>query len=316
MSKIITSEQAAALIKDESTIAIGGMGLGGWPEEIAQSLEKRFLETGQPRNLSIKQGSAIGDWKERGTTRWGHEGLVKKWAGAHIGSSFGLSNLVRENKISAHCLPQGVIVNLWREIAAHRPGLITKVGLDTFVDPRLEGGKLNDVTTEEIVKVVEFEGEEWLFYKAFPVDVALLRGTIADENGNITMDNEGWKYEALQIAEATKNTGGIVIVQVEYLAKAGTLHPKKVQIPGVMVDYVVVATKKEACWQTEGTYFNPAFSGDIKVPLQAVKAMPLTERKIIGRRCAMELNKNAVVNLGYGIPTFVAAVAAEEFFQR
>lgn len=312
MAKIITSEQAAALIKDNSTIAIGGMGLGGWPEEVAQSIEKRFLETGEPKYLSIKQGSAIGDWKERGTTRWGHEGLVKKWAGAHIGSSHGLSSLVLKNKISAHCLPQGVVVNLWREIAAHRAGLITKVGLGTFIDPRLEGGKLNSVTNEDLVKVVEFEGEEWLFYKAFPVDFALLRGTVADENGNITIENEGWKYEALQIAEAAKNTGGVVIVQVEYLAKAGTLHPKKVQVPGVMVDYVVVATKQEACWQTEGTYYNPAFSGDIKVPLMAIEPLSLNERKIIGRRCSMELKKNMIVNLGYGIPTFVASVAAEE----
>ncbi len=312
MTKIITAEQAAAMIKDGSTLAFGCMGLGGWPEEIAQALEKRFLETGYPRDLSLKQGAATGDWKERGTTRWGHEGLVKKWSGAHIGSSAGMARLVRENKISAHCLPQGVIVNLWREIAAHRPGLITKVGLGTFVDPRLEGGKMNSGTTEELVKVVEFEGEEYLFYKSFPVDVAIIRGTTADENGNMTMDKEGWFYEALPIAQATKNTGGIVIIQVEYLAKAGTLHPKQVKVPGALVDYVVVATKQEACWQTEGLYFDPSFAGDVKIPLDAVPQMPLDDRKIIARRAAMELVPGAIVNLGYGMPADVASIAAEE----
>jgi propionate CoA-transferase len=312
MSKIITAKEAAALIKDGSTVAIGAMGLGGWPEEVAQAIEKRFFETGHPRDISIKQGCATGDWKERGVNRLGHEGLVKKWAGAHIGSSKNMNKLMRENKISAHCLPQGVIVNLWREIAAHRPGLITKVGLGTFVDPRLEGGKMNSVTTEDLVKIVEFEGEEYLFYKSFPVDVALIRGTTADENGNMTMCNEGWLYESLPIAQATKNTGGIVIIQVEYLAKAGTLHPKKVKVPGALVDYIVVATKKEACWQTEGLYFDPSFSGDIKIPLEAVPKLPLSDRKVIARRANMELVRNAIVNLGYGLPADVATVAAEE----
>lgn len=312
MSKVITAMQAVALIKDYATVGIGAMGLGGWPEELAQAMEKSFLETGHPKDLSIKQGAATGDWKERGTTRWGHEGMIKKWAGAHIGSSAGMSRLVGENKIQAHCLPQGVIVNLWREIAAHRPGLLTKVGLNTFVDPRLDGGKMNAMTNEEIVKLVEFEGEEWLFYKSFSLDVALIRCTTADENGNLTMDNEGWLYEALPMAEAAKNSGGIVIAQVEYLAKNGTLHPKHVKVPGTLVDYIVVAEKKESCWQTEGLYFDPAFSGDIKVPLEAIPVLPMNERKIISRRSALELKSNTVVNLGYGMPADIAAVAAEE----
>ena len=312
MSKLITADAAAALVKDGATVAIGAMGLGGWPEEIAQAIEKRFLESDHPRDLNIKQGSATGDWKERGITRFGHEGLVKKWAAAHIGSAAAMNKLVRENKIETHCLPQGVIVNLWREIAAHRPGLLTKVGLYTFVDPRLEGGKMNSITTEDLVKVVEFEGEEWLFYKSFPVDVALIRGTVADVNGNMTMQNEGWLYEALPIAQATKNSGGIVIAQVEYLAKEGTLHPKLVKVPGVLVDYIVVATQQEACWQTEGLYFNPSFSGDLKIPLDSIPKVPLSGRKVIARRAAMELKKNMIVNLGYGVPADVAAIAAEE----
>ncbi|MDX9871447.1 MAG: CoA-transferase [Clostridia bacterium] len=312
MSKVITAEQAIDVIKDGSTIAIGGMGLGGWPEELAKTLENKFLETGHPRDLSVKQGAAIGDWGDRGTIRWGHEGIVKKWAGAHIGAAGPLNKLVREGKVQAHCLPQGVILHLWREIAAHRPGLITKVGLGTFVDPRLEGGRMNNATTEELVKVVEFENEEWLFYKTFSIDVALIRGTTADENGNLTLDKEGIMYEALQIAQATKNTGGIVIAQCEYLAKASTLHPKQVRVPGIMVDYVVQARDKDNCWQTEGLYYEPAFSGDIKIPLEAIPRLPMNERKIIARRCAMELTSNTIVNLGFGMPADVSSVAVEE----
>lgn len=312
MSKIRTADQAAELINDGATVAASGMGLAGWAEEVAQAIEKRYLETGYPRNITFVHGSAIGDWKERGTTRLGYEGLVKRWIGAHIGSSPRMSKLVAENKIEAYNLPQGVIIQLWREIAAKRPGLITKVGLGTYVDPRLEGAKMNLLTKEEIVKLVEFEGEEWLFYKSFPIDVALIRGTVADEKGNLTMDKEGLLAEALPLAQATKNSGGIVIAQVEHVVKANSLHPKQVKVPGILVDYIVVATKPENHWQTEGLYFSPVFAGDIKVPLNAIPELPLDERKIIARRAAMELIPGAVVNLGVGIPTDVAAIAAEE----
>ncbi len=312
MSKIISAKEAAYLIKDNDTVAFGAMGLSGWAEEIAQEIEKRFLETGEPKNLTLKQGSATGDWKERGVTRLGHEGLVKKWAAAHIGSAAKLNALVRENKIETHCLPQGCIVNLWREIAAKRPGLITKVGLNTYVDPRLGGGKMNEATTEDLVELIELNGEEWLWYKPFNVNVALLRGTTADINGNMTMEKEQLITEALAIAQATKNTGGIVIAQVEYLAKEGTLHPRNVKVPGVLVDYVVKATKKEACWQTEGLYYEPSFSGDIKIPLNDIPAIPLGPDKVITRRASMELEKDMIVNLGFGMPAQVATIAAEE----
>lgn len=312
MTEVITAEEAAYLIEDENTVGISTMGLAGWPEEVAQEIEKRYLETGKPRNLTLKQGSACGDWKERGVTRFGHEGLVAFWDAAHIGSAFQLNELVLKNKIKSHCLPQGVIVNLWREIAAGRPGIITKVGLNTFVDPRLEGGKLNEVTTEDIAELIELNGEEWLYYKSFPVDVALIRGTECDENGNLTMRKEGFINEALALAEATKNSGGIVIAQVEHLAKAGTLHPKRVEVPGALVDYVVKATKKEACWQTEGLYYEPSFAGEMKIPLGSLPKLALEENKVIARRSASELEEGAMVNLGFGMPADVASVAAEE----
>lgn len=314
MATFVTAQEAAKLIPDGATVGLAGMGLSGWPEEVACAMRDQFKETGHPCNLNLKQGSAMGDWKERGVTRLGEagEGLITRWSGAHIGSAFSLNELVRQNKIQCHCLPQGVIINLWREIAAGRPGLMTKVGLGTFVDPRIEGGKMNSATTDELVELVEFRGEEYLFYKSFPVDVALLRGTTADENGNITFEHESVLNEGLAVAMATRNSGGIVIVQVEHVTKRGTMNPKEVKIPGILVDYVVQATDKNACWQTEGVYFEPAFSGQVKKPLNALPVLPLTDRKIICRRCAMELRAGSVTNLGVGIPADVASVIAEE----
>ena len=336
MAKFITAQEAAKLIPDGATVGFAGMGLSGWPEEIACAIRDNFKETGHPRDLDLKQGSALGDWgygnqfegwdrtrrpggpdKEhgnRGITRLGEAGpgLVAKWSAAHIGSAFALTELVRQNKIQCHCLPQGVIVNLWREIAAGRPGLMTKIGLGTFVDPRIEGGKMNEVTTEDLVELVEFQGEEYLFYKSFPVNVAILRGTTADENGNITFEHESMMNEGLSVAMAAKNTGGIVIVQVESVTKGGTMNPKEVKIPGILVDYVVQATDPMACWQAEGVYFEPAFSGQIRKPMDALPRLPLGDRKIICRRCAMELKPGAIANLGVGIPADVASVVAEE----
>ncbi|MBU4438248.1 MAG: acyl CoA:acetate/3-ketoacid CoA transferase, partial [Firmicutes bacterium] len=270
MAKFISAAEAAKLIPDGATVGVAGMGLAGWPEEVAVAIADNFKETGHPCNLTMKQGSAMGDWRERGMTRLGLEGLVTKWSAAHIGSAFAMNDLVRANKMACHCLPQGVIVNLWREIAAKRPGLITKVGLGTFVDPRLEGGKMNKITTEDLVELIDFNGEEYLFYKSFKLDVAMLRGTTADENGNITFENEGPINEGLAVAQAAKNSGGIVIVQVEYQALKNTLKPKDVKIPGALVDYVVVATDKNACWQTEGLYYEPAFAGNLRKPLSAI----------------------------------------------
>jgi propionate CoA-transferase len=288
------------------------MGLNGWPEEIALAIATKYHETGHPKGINLKQGSAMGDWKERGVTRLGEPGLVAKWSAAHIGSAFSLNELVLANKIACHCLPQGVIVNLWREIAAGRDGLMTKVGLGTFVDPRNGGGKMNDMTTEDLVELRVFQDKEYLFYKGFPVDVALLRGTTADMDGNISFEKDGFINEGPEVAMAAHNTGGIVIVQVERTTMAGTIRPKDVKIPGVIVDYVVEATMREACWQTEGTYYEPAFSGEIRKPLDRIRPLPLGERKCIARRCAAELHAGDIVNLGVGIPSDVASVIAEE----
>ncbi len=313
MAQFITAQEAARLIPDGATVGIAGMGLSGWAEEVGRAIRDSYRETGHPCDLTLKQGCAMGDWKTRGVTVLGEAGpgLVTNWSAAHIGSAFSLNEQVQAGQIKCHCLPQGVIINLWREIAAGRPGLITKVGLGTFVDPRVEGGRMNPETTEDACELIEFDGEEYLFYRSFPLDVAILRGTTADEKGNISFEHESVMNEGLAVASAAKNSGGIVIVQVEYLAQAGTLNPKDVAIPGIMVDYVVQATDRDCCWQTEGVYYEPAFSGQIKKPLSQLPVLDLSPRKVICRRCAMELQPGAIVNLGVGIPADVASIVAE-----
>jgi propionate CoA-transferase len=195
-------------------------------------------------------------------------------------------------------------------MAGKKPYL-TKVGLGTFVDPRIEGGRANPSAKAEMVKVVELDGEEYLQYKHIPIDVAILKGSVADENGNLTMEREVVFMEGLPLAQAVKNNGGIVIVQAEFLARAGSLHPQKVKIPGALVDYIVLA-KPENHSMTQKTYFNPAFSGDIRVPAETIPVMPLNQRKIIARRAAMELSPGVITNLGIGMPEGVSLVAAEE----
>ena len=311
MSKVISAEQAVGLIKDGSTLGFSALLISGFAEDMAVTIEKKFQETGHPANLTLVHGAGIGDARTKGMQHFAHSGLVKRWIGGHTGKAPAMGKLILEDGCEGFFLPQGVICLLWREIAAHRPGLVTKTGLGTFVDPRLEGGKINKVTTKEIVKVVQMEGQEWLFYPTFKVDVAIIRGTSADEHGNLTVTAEGALLECLPLAQAAKNSGGIVIAQVEYLAAAGTLHPKKVHVPGVLVDHVVIAPP-ELHWQSAGTIFNPAFSGDVRVPLGSIPEMPLDERLIIGRRAAMELEPGSIVNLGIGMPERVSAVATAE----
>ena len=311
MSKVISAEKVAELIKDGSTVAWTTAGLCGFPEEVATAIEKRFLETGHPRDLFLTHSCGCGDHKTRGMNHFGYEGLVRKHVAGHIGEAPKLGKLVAENKIECHLLPQGVMTHLWRQMAGKKIGVITKIGLGTFVDPRLGGGKVSEKTKDEFVKLIEFEGDEYLYYKPFPIDVAVVRGTTADENGNMTMDDEPLFLEALSLATAVKNNGGMVIAQVKYLSKAGTLHPKRVKVPGVMVDHIVIA-KPENHLQTKITGYDPALCGDSRKPMASMLPLPLDERKVIARRAAMELRPNNILNLGIGMPDGVARVAAEE----
>ncbi len=311
MAQVITPQQAAALIKDGSTVALSGFGLACVNEETLIAVEQRFLAEAAPRDLTVVHASAVGNRRDKGMSHWGHRGLIKRWIGGIAIASPGLAKLIQEDGCQAYNLPQGVITQLYREIAAKRPGVITKVGLGTFVDPRVEGARMSPSSTDDVVQVIELAGEEWLFYPSFPVDVALIRGTVADEHGNLTLEHEGLKLEVLPIAQAARNSGGIVIAQVESIAAAGSLDPNLVKVPGILVDYLVVS-QPENHFQTENTHYNPSFSGQLRVPLEAITPIPLSERKVIARRSAMELRPGAVLNLGVGIPCDVGTVAAEE----
>src|SRR5208337_4027443 len=309
--KIVSAQEAIQVIQDGDTVATGGFVSIGVPEEILLKIEEYFITTGKPRDLTLVYAAGQGDGKERGLNHLAHEGLVKRVIGGHWGLAPKLGRLATENKIDAYNLPQGVISHMFRDIAAHKPRTITTVGMWTYIDPRLGGGKINKKTTDDLVEIIRFDGQEYLAYKTFPINVAILRGTTADTDGNVSMEKEALTIEALAIAMAAKNSGGFVIVQVERIADRGTLNARQVKIPGILVDCVVVS-KPENHWTTFAERYNPAYTGELRIPMQSVQPMEMGERKIIALRAGLELKGNSIINLGIGMPEGVSQVANEE----
>jgi propionate CoA-transferase len=312
--KLISYAEAAALVQDGWTVSTSGFTGSGHPEGLSTAIEKRFLETGHPRDLTLLYAAGQGDRATRGTGRYGHEGMVKRIIGGHWGAAPRLGTLAVANKVEAYNWPQGVMAQMFRAIAGKKPGVISQIGLHTFVDPRYDGGRLNARTTEELVELIMLRGEECLFYPAFPLHCAILRGTSADPDGNISMEHEVFHNDVLSLAQAAHNSGGIVIVQVKRMVAQHSIHPHLVRVPGILVDYVCVAENPGDHWQTYGEDYNPAYTGDRREQPHEVKALPLDLRKVVQRRAMFELRKwkRPIVNLGTGMPAGVGQVAREE----
>lgn len=310
-NKVISYLEAAQLLKDGDTLATATFGLGGLPEQLLVGVKERFEKEQHPKDITFMWSCGIGNnMPGRGADHLLADGLMKRIIAGHVGSSPNTVKKIVENKVEAYLFPQGVFTQLYRSIAGGKP-FLTKVGLKTFIDPRLEGAKATTITTEELVKLVELNGEEWLQYPDFDIDVAFIRGTYADENGNLSVVDETCKLEQLELAMATKKKGGIVVAQVKNVVENGQIPTKDVLVPGGLIDHVVIS-EPEYHYQTMGTHYNPEFSNEVRVPLGSTEPVPLTTRKIIGRRAAMELRPGSLINLGIGTPDMVASVASEE----
>ena len=310
MQKETSASEAAALVETGDTVLITGSGGGLMDaDHVYQGLEERFLSTDRPRDLTLIHATGIGTREHTGLSRFAHEGLVRRVIGGHWAWSPEMIELALDEKIEAYNLPQGVLSLLTRETAAGRSGLLTSVGLHTFVDPDQSGGKLNERTTEALVERTTVGGEERLFYRSLPVDVTILRGTTADERGNVSVEQEAADLDVLSAAQAAKRNGGTVIAQVKRLAEAGSLPPRSVKVPSPLTDAVVVHPDQ---WQTVEGAHNPSFSGELRTPVGDLAPLDFGLRKIVARRAAQELRPGAVVNLGFGISDGVANVAAEQ----
>lgn len=307
---VVTAEDAVALVDPGDVLWVGGSG-GGLvePDLLLKSLGDRFRETGTPAGITVVHTTGIGDRKGAGMDHLSEPGLVTRAVGGNWGMAPRMSKMAMSNEFAAYNFPQGVMAQMCREVAGGRVGVITHVGLGTFCDPRVSGGRLNAKATEDLVQVIEIDGRELLHYRPVLPDVCFIRATTADADGNLSLEEEAARLEVLAMAQATHNSGGVVIAQVKRLAKAGSLDPRTVVVPGFLVDRVVVHSEQR---QLGEVAFNPAYSGALRGPAEGIPVMPPGPRKLVGRRALMEVRRGDVVNLGVGIADGVASVAAEE----
>lgn len=310
-AKLCSVDEAVARIGDGQTVASSGFVGAAVPEALLAAIEKRFTEHGGPRDLTVVYAAGQGDGDRRGINHFAHQGLTRRVIGGHWGLVPRVGAMALAGKIEGYNFPQGVLCQLFRDIAAGRPGCITHVGLDTFIDPINDGGCINDTCSECLVERIELGGKTWLWYKAFPIHVGLIRGAAADPLGNLVLEEEAIIGEALPIAQAAHNCGGIVIAQVKHLLDAPA-HPHRVRVPGVLVDHIVVADEAEHP-QTFGHDFNPAFctAPDEPTPEYRHDPLPMDARRIIAARALQEIPRGAICNLGIGMPEGIAAVAGE-----
>ena len=314
--KIIKESEIGQYIKDNDTVAISGSGGSGSAETIIKGISDSFVKTGHPRNLTVTCGISPGNLTndEVGMNMLAKKGLVGKAICAHLGMGKVFGNAIGKNEFPAFAVPLGVINHLYRAIAGGEIGLVTKIGLNTFADPRIEGCRANEKAKklEPIVELVTIDGQTQLFYKSFPINVAVIKATFADEEGNISLEHEAVIGEQYNMAIAAHNSGGIVIVQVEKIVPKNTLRARNVLIHSSLVDYVVVSKPDTSLGEYNMPVYRPEITGDKRIALESIKSKPLDNRKICGRRSAMELRKGYVINLGVGMPDSVANVCAEE----
>lgn len=310
---VISSDDAAALLRSGSTIATSGFTGCGHPETLSKAIRRRFLRSGSPAGLTLVYAAGQGDRQTRGVGHLAEPGLLRKVIGGHWASAPKLGRLAHEEQLAAYNLPQGVIVNLYRAIASGKPGVLTRVGLETFVDPRYSGGRLNASAAEPYPSLLNIGGEDLLFYPAFPIDCALIRATTADVHGNLTCEEEAFPQDVLELAQAARNSGGIVIAQVKHVIDQLHSDPTQVRVPGILVDYLVLPEEEQDHWQTYSERFNPAYVGRAGGTAAAATEDPFDVRKVIQRRAALELPRDgrAVVNLGVGLPAGVGRTAQE-----
>ncbi len=312
MPEVIDAAAAAGLVRDGNGVLFGGSGGGhGIAEAVIEALAARFLETAAPRRLTLTSIVSLGDWESTGFNLLAHPGLVKRVISAGFNNCPKIAELAQADAVEAYTLPQGALSQLCRDMAAGRPGLLTPIGLNTFVDPRHGGGKQSRCATEDLVELVRLGGRDYLFYRSIPIDVAVIRGTTADQRGNVTMEEEAYFGEDFSIAAATRRQGGTVVCQVRQIAESGLCNGKEVKVPGALIDYLVVAPDQRQTYQTA---FDPAYAGVVRRPDSELPTLPFDIRKVMARRGAMELFPGALVNLGFGVSNGISAVAAEEGF--